>query len=156
MLIDWAILSKVEFPVVGWRGGGVVVFWPNILSILVLIEIRIRIKTRLWQYIYSRKIWLWYVCLFQFNFWTISHLIYFWKKEWQAWAELSKAQPNTGAMVYWPSDDLIVIRIKFKNGFEVYSLSSVTLFPIGSWIQAPSYLSGGWVAVLMEIITISV
>ena len=33
---------------VGWGGGGVV-FWPNILSILVLIEIRIRIKTRLWQ-----------------------------------------------------------------------------------------------------------
>ena len=29
--------------------GGLVVFWPNILSILVLIEIRIRIKTRLWQ-----------------------------------------------------------------------------------------------------------
>ena len=29
-----------------WGGGG---FWPNILSILVLIEIMIRIKTRLWQ-----------------------------------------------------------------------------------------------------------
>ena len=45
MLIVWAILGKVEFPV-GWWGGGVV-FRPNILSILVLIEIRIRIKTRL-------------------------------------------------------------------------------------------------------------
>ena len=58
MSIFWAILSKVEFPVVvGWGGGGVVVGWwsgggvgwfrPNIRSLLVLIEIRIRIKTRL-------------------------------------------------------------------------------------------------------------
>ena len=51
MSIVWAILSKVEFPV-GWVGwwvvGGVVVgFQPNILSLLVLIEIRIRIKTML-------------------------------------------------------------------------------------------------------------
>ena len=46
MSIVWAILSKVEFPV-GWGGGGG--FWPNIWSILVLIEIRIRIKTMLWQ-----------------------------------------------------------------------------------------------------------
>ena len=43
--IVWAISSKVDFLV-----GGVVVFWPNILSILVLIEIMIRIKTRLWQF----------------------------------------------------------------------------------------------------------
>ena len=41
MSIVWVISSKVEFPV-GWWGG----FWPNILS-LVLIEIRIKIKTRL-------------------------------------------------------------------------------------------------------------
>ena len=42
---DYAILSKVEFlvVVVGWGGW----FRPNILSILVLIEIMIRIKTRL-------------------------------------------------------------------------------------------------------------
>ena len=49
MSMVWAILSNVEFPVgggvvgVGWWGG----FGPNILSLLVLIEIRIRIKTRL-------------------------------------------------------------------------------------------------------------
>ena len=42
MSIDWSILSKVDFPV-----GGVGGFGPNILSLLVLIEIRIRIKTRL-------------------------------------------------------------------------------------------------------------
>ena len=41
MSIVWSILSKVEFPVGGWVGG----FGPNILSLLVLIEIRIRIKT---------------------------------------------------------------------------------------------------------------
>ena len=41
----WSILSKVEFPVGGW--GGVGGFGPNILSLLVLIEMRIRIKTRL-------------------------------------------------------------------------------------------------------------
>ena len=40
----WAILSKVEFLV---GGGGVGGFGQNILSLLVLIEIRIRIKTRL-------------------------------------------------------------------------------------------------------------
>ena len=45
-----AILSKAEF-VMGEVGWGNVVFWPNILSILVLIVIRIRIKTRLWQYL---------------------------------------------------------------------------------------------------------
>ena len=33
----------------GWWGGGGGGFWPNILSLLVLIEMRIRIKTRLWQ-----------------------------------------------------------------------------------------------------------
>ena len=47
MLIFWPILGKVEFVVggvVGWWGG---VFRLNILSILVLIEIRIRIKTSL-------------------------------------------------------------------------------------------------------------
>ena len=38
----WSILSKVEFPV-----GGVGDFGLNILSLLILIEIRIRIKTRL-------------------------------------------------------------------------------------------------------------
>ena len=43
MSIVLAILSKVEFPVVGWW------FRPNIWSLLVLIEMRIRIKTRLWQ-----------------------------------------------------------------------------------------------------------
>ena len=42
MSIVWSILRKVEFPV-GWVGG----FRPNILSLLVVIEIRIRIKTRL-------------------------------------------------------------------------------------------------------------
>ena len=42
MSMVWAKLSKVEF-LVGWGGG----FGPNILSLLVLIEIRIRIKTRL-------------------------------------------------------------------------------------------------------------
>ena len=48
MSMVWAILSKVEFPVVvGWGGGVVGWFRPNIWSILVLIEIRIRIKTRL-------------------------------------------------------------------------------------------------------------
>ena len=41
----WAILSKVEFPVGGWgRVGGWGGFGPNILSLLVLIEIRIRLK----------------------------------------------------------------------------------------------------------------
>ena len=45
MLIFWIILSKVEFLVgCGAVGGG---FGPNILSLLVLIEVRIRIKTRL-------------------------------------------------------------------------------------------------------------
>ena len=47
MSIVWSILSKVEFPVggVGWVGwGGVGGFGPNILSLLVLIEIRIRLK----------------------------------------------------------------------------------------------------------------
>ena len=43
MSIVWAILNKVEFLWGGWGG-----FGPNILSLLVLIEIRIRIKTRLW------------------------------------------------------------------------------------------------------------
>ena len=45
MSIVWAILSEVEFlwGGVGWWGG----FGVNILSLLVLIEIRIRIKTRL-------------------------------------------------------------------------------------------------------------
>ena len=47
MSIFWAILSKVEFPVGWWVGGWVGGFGPNILSLLVLIEIRIRIKTRL-------------------------------------------------------------------------------------------------------------
>ena len=57
MSIVWAILSKVEFlvgwwvveVVSGWHGGwgGLVGFGPNILSLLVLIEIGIRIKTRL-------------------------------------------------------------------------------------------------------------
>ena len=52
MSIVLAILSKVEF-LVGWSDGGVRWwggFWPNILSLIVLIEIRIRIKTRLWQF----------------------------------------------------------------------------------------------------------
>ena len=40
MSIFWAILSKVEFLVGGVVGG----FGPNILSLLVLIEIRIRLK----------------------------------------------------------------------------------------------------------------
>ena len=48
MSMIWAILSKVEFLVGGDGvrdgGGG---FRPNILSLLVLIEIRIRNKTRL-------------------------------------------------------------------------------------------------------------
>ena len=51
MSIFWAILSKVEFLVGGvvgggWGGGWWVVggFGPNILSLLVLIEIRIRLK----------------------------------------------------------------------------------------------------------------
>ena len=44
MSIVWSILSKVEFPVGGVDGDG---FGQNILSLLVLIEIRIRIKTRL-------------------------------------------------------------------------------------------------------------
>ena len=48
MSIVWAILSKVEFQVGGawwvWVVGG---FRPNMLSLLVLIGIRIRIKTRL-------------------------------------------------------------------------------------------------------------
>ena len=46
----WSILSKVEFPLGGWVGevgGWVGGFGPNILSLLVLIEMRIRIKTRL-------------------------------------------------------------------------------------------------------------
>ena len=30
------------------------------------------------------------------------------------------------AIFYWPIDGGSVIRLKFKNGFEVYSLSSVT------------------------------
>ena len=54
MSIVWAILSKVEFlvewwvgEVVGGWGGGWFGLGPNILSLLVLIEIRIRIKTRL-------------------------------------------------------------------------------------------------------------
>ena len=47
MLTVWAILSKVELPVRWWVGGVVGGFGPNILSLLVLIEIRIRIKTRL-------------------------------------------------------------------------------------------------------------
>ena len=42
MSIFWAILSKVEFLVGGVVGGGG--FGPNILSLLVLIEIRIRLK----------------------------------------------------------------------------------------------------------------
>ena len=46
MSIVWAIFSEVEFLWVGegWWDGG---FGVNILSLLVLIEIRIRIKTRL-------------------------------------------------------------------------------------------------------------
>ena len=44
MSIVWAILSKIEFLV---GGGGWGAFGPNIFSLLVLIEIRIRIKTRL-------------------------------------------------------------------------------------------------------------
>ena len=54
MSIVWAILTKVEFLVGWWVGevlggwrGGWVGFGLNILSHLVLIEIRIRIKTRL-------------------------------------------------------------------------------------------------------------
>ena len=57
----WAILSKVEFPVCGmggwvggvvvlvggWCGGDVGSFRQIMLSILVLIEMRIRIRTRL-------------------------------------------------------------------------------------------------------------
>ena len=46
MSIFWAILGKVEFPV-GWWVGGVGGFGQNILSLLVLIDIRIGIKTRL-------------------------------------------------------------------------------------------------------------
>ena len=49
MLIVWAILSKVKFLV-----GGSVVFWPIILSILVLIGIRI--KTLLWQFTRSCRL----------------------------------------------------------------------------------------------------
>ena len=40
----WSKLSKVEFPVVGVGGVGWGGFRPNILSLLVLIEIRIRLK----------------------------------------------------------------------------------------------------------------
>ena len=48
MSIVWSILSKVEFPVGGVGCvGGVGGFGPNLLSLLVLIEITIRIKTRL-------------------------------------------------------------------------------------------------------------
>ena len=47
MSIVWALLSKVEF-LAGWWGsevvGGWVCFEPNILSLLVLIEITIRLK----------------------------------------------------------------------------------------------------------------
>ena len=42
MLVVKAVLRKVEFPV---GLGGVCCFWPNMLSLLVLIEIMIR----LWQ-----------------------------------------------------------------------------------------------------------
>ena len=54
-------------------------------------------------------------------------------------------------MVYWPRDGGIVIRIKFKKGFEVYSLSSVTFvfyrelnsrsFILVQWVGG---LVGGW------------
>ena len=47
MSIVWAILSKVEFLVGGGAWGGVGGIGLNILSLLVFIGIRIRIKTRL-------------------------------------------------------------------------------------------------------------
>ena len=50
MAIIWATLSNVEL-LVGGGGWGIVGSWgglgPNILSLLVLIEISIRMKTRL-------------------------------------------------------------------------------------------------------------
>ena len=46
MSVIWPILSKVEF-LVGGGWGGVGGFGPNILSLLILIEIRIRIENRL-------------------------------------------------------------------------------------------------------------
>ena len=59
-------------------------------------------------------------------------------------------------MVYWPRDGGIVIRIKFKKGFEVYSLSSVT-FVFYRELNSSSFILvrwvGGWVAGLSKLIT---
>ena len=59
-------------------------------------------------------------------------------------------------MVYWPRDCVIVIRIKFKKGVEVYSLSSVT-FVFYRELNSSSFILvrwlGGWVAGLFELIT---
>ena len=53
-----------------------------------------------------------------------------------------------GALVYWPRDGGIVIRIKFKKGFEVYSLSSVT-FVFYRELNSSSFILvwwvGGWI-----------
>ena len=58
-------------------------------------------------------------------------------------------------MVYWPRDGGIVIRIKFKKGFEVYSLSSVT-FVFYRELNSSSFILVRWVAGLAEYITNSV
>ena len=55
-------------------------------------------------------------------------------------------------MVYWPRDGGIVIRIKFKKGFEVYSLSSVT-FVFYRELNSSSFILVRWVAGLFELIT---
>ena len=57
-----------------------------------------------------------------------------------SWAKLSL----TGAMVYWPSDGWIVMRIKVKNRFEVYSLSSVT-FVYYRELNSSSFILVRWV-----------
>ena len=53
-----------------------------------------------------------------------------------------------GALVYWPRDGGIVIRIKFKKGFEVHSLSSVN-FVFYSELNSSSFIlfwwMGGWI-----------
>ena len=62
-------------------------------------------------------------------------------------------------MVYWPRDGGIVIRIKFKKGFEVYSLRAVT-FVFYRELNSSSFILvrwvgglGGWVAGLFKLIT---
>ena len=74
MLIVWTILSKVKFPVggVGWGGvewGG---FWPNILSIQVLIGIRI--QTWLWH---SGQTSIIYFPEIYFEAKMMEHMVYF-------------------------------------------------------------------------------